>query len=334
MISWLKIKDLSGVAEARRRARRRASALGFPSTKVEQVAIVVTEAAQNVLRHAGGGEVIVQTSGSPGAARLLVLVVDRGAGIGRLDRMMRDGETSSTSPGTGLGAMKRLSDRLDIYSSAGKGTFVSAEFWTRHEKYTGAPDDGAFRLVYPNEKICGDTVAIRRLGTLSLYLVCDGLGHGKNAAEPANLARRTFLASSETEPDRLLLEIGDALGNTRGAVASVVALDRSNGRLTHAGVGNITTLIVRNGDTKRMTVRDGMLGGQARTPYVETEILGHDDMLVMHSDGIATLRRLGEDAPLLQRSAPLIAGTILRDNLRGRDDASILVARMSQARTL
>ena len=114
MIGWLKVRETSAVAEARRRARRTANAMGLHSTKVEHAAIVATEIAQNILRHGGGGQILVEIFGAPALERLHIVGHDEGPGIGRVDRMMRDGETTKGSAGTGLGAIKRLSDRKSV----------------------------------------------------------------------------------------------------------------------------------------------------------------------------------------------------------------------------
>ena len=128
--------------------------------------------------------------------------------------------------------------------------------------------------------------------------------------------------------------MGEALQDTRGAVGAVVAFDRSKGTLRYAGIGNISTLIVQGKTVRRLVVRDGLLGGRVTTPHEETLEVEPNAILVMHSDGLNTLRSLDTRASLLQRSAPVIAADLLADNLRGRDDASIIVSRVSQARTL
>ena len=55
---------------------------------------------------------------NPGrAARLDVLALDRGPGMSDVDRCLADGYSTAGSPGTGLGAIGRLADQFDIYSS-------------------------------------------------------------------------------------------------------------------------------------------------------------------------------------------------------------------------
>lgn len=333
MIGWLKVRETSAVAEARRRARRTANAMGLHSTKVEHAAIVATEIAQNILRHGGGGQILVEIFGAPALERLHIVGHDEGPGIGRVDRMMRDGETTKGSAGTGLGAIKRLSDRLDIFSEPGR-TVVAAEFRRQTIRHADPVDHAGFKLAFPGERRCGDIVAARSSHDECFYFIADGLGHGVKAAGAAAAAKKSFLAAKGDDPAEILLQVGNALQDTRGAVGAVVALDRSHGRLRYAGIGNISTLIVQGKTVRRLVVRDGLLGGRLTTPHQETVELEKNAILVMHSDGLNTLRSLDTQATLLQRSAPVIAADLMANNLRGRDDASIIVSRVSQARTL
>ena len=333
MIGWLKVRETSAVAEARRRARRTANAMGLHSTKVEHAAIVATEIAQNILRHGGGGQVLIEIFGAPSLERLHIVGHDQGPGIGRIDRALRDGVTSKDSPGTGLGAIKRLSDRVDIFSEPGR-TVVASEFRRQTIRQTSPADHAGFKLAYPGERRCGDTVAVRSGHDECFYFLADGLGHGAKAAGAAAAAKKAFLAATGDDPADILLQVGEALQGTRGAVGAVVALDHSTSRLRYAGIGNISTLVVQGKTVRRLVVRDGLLGGRAATPHQETVELEPGAILVMHSDGLNTLRSLDKQASLLQRSAPVIGADLLTYNLRGRDDASIIVSRLSAARTL
>ena len=50
-----------------------------------------------------------------------VLALDRGPGIGNLDQCLRDGFSTAGSSGQGMGAVVRLSNASDFYSTAQKG---------------------------------------------------------------------------------------------------------------------------------------------------------------------------------------------------------------------
>lgn len=333
MIGWLKIEETSAVAEVRRRARRTASALGFNSTQVEHVAIVATEIAQNILRHGGGGKMLVAVFGAPSLERLHLLGVDKGPGIARVDRMVRDGETTKRSLGTGLGAIKRLSDRMDIDSNP-SGTVIAAEFFRKSARSSDPADHSGLRIAYPGERRCGDAIAARSGDGVCIYLLCDGLGHGPKAALAADTARQTFMTAKGSGPSDILMEVGDGLAGTRGAVAAVVALDHAEKRLDYAAVGNISTLIWQDRKVQRLSVRDGLLGARQATPHSETIPLAEDAVVLMHSDGLATMHGLAEKVALLNRSAPVIAARLLAEAERKRDDASIIVARLRAGRSL
>ena len=335
MIRWLNIRELSSIAEARRRARRAANRIGFNSVKTEHVAIVATEMTQNVLRHGGGGRFLVDWFGPTGGERLLLVAVDEGPGIAKLDVMLRDGRTTRNSPGTGLGAMLRLSDRLDIDTGRGKGTMVTSEFLARQVKSQSSGFYSALRLSYPGARLCGDTVAVCDVGAVRTFMLCDGLGHGPDAAAAAKVARDTFIETAAEGPlQDILDEMGEAMRGTRGGVASLVRMDLERSRLDYAGIGNISTLVRRGGEFRRLAVRDGLLGSGRSTAHVESVDIDDETIVIMHSDGLNTLRDFSSRASLLHRSAPLIAARLLADNLRGRDDASIVVARTRQGQTL
>src|SRR5580704_2149530 len=95
------IRDGSAVGEARRDAQRIAEAAGLNTTDVGRAGVVATELANNLLRHGGGGELLLQAL-LHGSMELIAL--DRGRGMD-VQKCMRDGFSTSSTPGTGLGAV-------------------------------------------------------------------------------------------------------------------------------------------------------------------------------------------------------------------------------------
>src|SRR5580658_8870814 len=102
--------------------------LGMEEGGAENVAIATTEACTNLLKHAGGGQVLLQTSteGSEAVPLLELLAVDQGPGMSNLDQCLRDGFSTGGSAGQGLGAIQRLSKQSDIYTLPEKGTVILA----------------------------------------------------------------------------------------------------------------------------------------------------------------------------------------------------------------
>lgn len=324
----VEITDQSAIAEARRLARTTADRLDLPETRVEEVAIVASEAATNLLKHAGGGRLMIQVMPSCGGPRLCIAATDTGPGIEDLEEALRDGVSTVGSAGSGLGAMRRLSDRFDLRSRPGEGTVVLCEFATGDRRLAGV-DLGVFLMNYPGETACGDGWAARnREGTFEL-LLADGLGHGVRAEAAAAEAIEAFRASTQRDPGVALAAISEQLVGTRGSVAGLLQIEAADRRLRFAGLGNISALIASpSGEITRLVSRDGRVGGPGRQITPEDRELKPGEAVILHSDGIASLRESDGLRELLRHDAATIAATLMRDLFRGRDDASVAVARI------
>ena len=124
------------VVVAQRRACLYAAGLGFDRRAQSEVATAVSEAAANMLKYARSGRIILRTFCGPEPV-LEFEAVDRGGGIADLRLAMRDGvsEGRALTPdvpagnrqglGLGLGAIGRLMDELQVFSSR-EGTRVVA----------------------------------------------------------------------------------------------------------------------------------------------------------------------------------------------------------------
>ena len=110
--------------EARRAASAMASRLGFDETVTGKAAILATEAATNLCKHAQHGELIIQGLAWGATVGIEILALDWGPGMHDVLRCRADGYSTAASPGTGLGAMSRLASAFDIHSLPGVGTAV------------------------------------------------------------------------------------------------------------------------------------------------------------------------------------------------------------------
>ncbi|SFP04747.1 ATP-binding SpoIIE family protein phosphatase [Tranquillimonas alkanivorans] len=327
----IEISEPSGVAECRRQARALAERLELDETRVEKAAIVASEAATNLLKHAGGGRVLLQGVPADAGWWLSLAVVDTGSGIPDTEDALRDGVSTAGSAGTGLGAMQRLADRFAIHSIPGQGTVIVCEFGTGARQLAGV-ELGAFLSNHPGEFACGDAWTARnRDGALEL-LVIDGLGHGRRAEAAAREALEAFEDISTPEPGDALARISSRLAGTRGSVAGLARVEAADGRLTYAGIGNISALVAgQNGQITRLISREGRVGGQSRRANDENRALVPGDLLILHSDGISTVREDGPMRSLMRQSPAVVAATLMRDLNRGRDDACVAVAQVTGA---
>ncbi len=160
-------------------------------------------------------------------------------------------------------------------------------------------------------------------------MVVDGLGHGPMAAEAARAAVGVFSAQSDRDPVELIEASHLALRSTRGAALAIARIDLELGRLQYAGVGNISGVIVEagHGRTTSMISHNGTVGHIVRKIQAFDYPWTPESLLIMHSDGITTRWDPARYPGLLRRPPGLIAGLLYRDHRRGRDDATVVVAR-------
>jgi anti-sigma regulatory factor (Ser/Thr protein kinase) len=329
----LPMTEVSRVAEARRVAAALAGRLGFSETGAGNVAIVVTEVANNLVRHASGGKILLYVLQSGRIGGIEVLALDRGPGMANVAKCLRDGYSTTGSPGTGLGAIKRLATSFDIHSISGLGTVLQARLWSRPLPTGPLPflEVGAVSLPKPGEDINGDRWAIAWLPERALILVADGLGHGPAAAEAALEAVRTFHEQAALPLAPIVEAIHAALRSTRGAAVAVAEIAPSQETVRFAGLGNISGLVFSTERNHQIVSHNGTAGHAARKIREFTYPWPTGALLILHSDGLITLLHPERYPGLIKRHPDLIAATLYRDYARGRDDATVVVVRRTAA---
>jgi anti-sigma regulatory factor (Ser/Thr protein kinase) len=328
----IRVEESSKTAEVRRTAREMALDLGMDENGAERVAIVATEACTNLLKHAGEGQILLQATGAePDSAPFLeLLAVDQGPGMSNLDRCMTDGYSTGSSPGQGLGAIQRMSKQSDIYTLPGKGTVVLARWWSHQNglKPANGIRLGAVSVSKPGEDACGDSWGAAWNDRDLTIVVADGLGHGLEARRASAEAVRQLRENPELAPKALLTRVHQALRSTRGAAVAVAHIDWIHGKLTFAGVGNIAGRIYTGSEGRQNLVSlNGTAGHQCERIHEFSYKWFEESLLVLHSDGLSTHTTLDAYPGLAARDPALIAGVLYRDFSRGRDDATVVVAK-------
>jgi serine/threonine-protein kinase RsbT len=125
----ISVRTSEDVVAVRQLVRKGSLLLGF--TIVDQTKIVTasSELARNLLIYGGGGVAIVEIVQNGGRSGLRLTFEDQGPGIPDIELALRDGYSSGTGMGLGLGGAKRLSHDFEIDSAPGKGTRVSIVRW-------------------------------------------------------------------------------------------------------------------------------------------------------------------------------------------------------------
>jgi anti-sigma regulatory factor (Ser/Thr protein kinase) len=329
----LETTDASQVGVARRFAATLARRLGFDETVRANAALVATELATNLVKHARGGEILIGPIDESGRTGIEILAVDRGPGMTDVGRSMRDGFSTAGSPGTGLGAITRAASDVSIFSMRDSGTAVAARLWPAGEQPSKAAlEVGAFALPKRGEEISGDAWAASISATRSAVIVVDGLGHGPSAAEASRAAIAAFRRDVTRPPGAILEAAHAALRSTRGAAVGIAAIDLQARVVTFAGIGNIAAAILAGERQQQMVSHNGIVGAEVRKIQEFTYLWPEGALLIMHSDGLATQWRIDRYPGLAMRHPSLAAAILYRDFSRGRDDVTVVAAREAAGR--
>jgi anti-sigma regulatory factor (Ser/Thr protein kinase) len=318
------LEEPSRVGEARRTASAVARGAGFDETLAGKVSLIATELATNLVKHARGGTILLQTLGEPGHVAVEVLAIDAGPGMD-VDRALKDGYSTTGSSGTGLGAVRRMANEFDAWSVRGQGAAVVARVWAAPPAFPLAL--GGVCQPFPGETECGDAWAVRASGRSAQVLVADGLGHGAVAARAAQAAVAEFVARDHATPERAVQAVHGALRSTRGAAVAVAAVDLAGGTLRFAGVGNVAGSLESGGNPRGLVSHNGIAGHEARKIQEFMLPWERPALLVLHSDGLTSKWRLDRYPGLTVRHPALVAGVLFRDHRRQTDDCTVIVVK-------
>jgi serine/threonine-protein kinase RsbT len=123
------VRSGSEVVQVRHLVRACAVDCGF--TLVEQTKLVTaaSELARNMVDYGGGGTLRIEVLDDGRRKGVRLTFVDHGPGIADIQQALRDGFTTGSGMGLGLGGAKRLSNEFDIESRPGDGTRVTITRW-------------------------------------------------------------------------------------------------------------------------------------------------------------------------------------------------------------
>ncbi len=123
------LKSSSDIVLARQKVRQWAIDLHFSLVDQTKLVTAASELARNALDYGKGGEMTIETLNSGPKVGLRLTFEDRGPGIPDIEQAMRDGFTSGSGLGLGLGGSKRLVNEFNIESEVGKGTRITVTRW-------------------------------------------------------------------------------------------------------------------------------------------------------------------------------------------------------------
>lgn len=326
------VTEQSQIAQPRRTVLWLADQLGFSEARAGRAALIVTELASNLVKHAQAGEILLQPIGrdSSDADSIRIVALDKGPGLQNAVQSRADGFSTAGTLGHGLGAAQRQADEFDLYTHT-TGTVITATISRSdrpHPWPTGRLDVGGVQVCKPGEDVCGDGWAWHvREGRLAILIV-DGLGHGYPAQEASRTAVETFNRCHENAPASVVEDIHLALRVTRGAAVGVLAVNLERGTAAYAGLGNIAGAVIAGGGERRnLLSHNGTAGHTAARIQEFNYVIPPAALIVMASDGVTTHWGIEAYPGLGRHSATTVASVLYRDFSRRRDDVTVVVAK-------
>jgi serine/threonine-protein kinase RsbT len=123
------ISSSSDIVKVRQTVREWSVSLGFSLVEQTKMVTAASELARNTLDHGGGGMVQMQTLNNESRRGLRLTFSDEGPGIKDVEQALKDGFTTGSGMGLGLGGAKRLVNEFHVDSAPGRGTKVTITRW-------------------------------------------------------------------------------------------------------------------------------------------------------------------------------------------------------------
>ncbi len=125
----LEIRSADDVVGVRQQVRMLAVEAGLSLVDQTKIITAASELARNTLDYGGGGEVGLELIEDGGRRGVRLTFEDRGPGIADIQQALKDGFTSGSGLGLGLGGARRLSNEFNIESKVGLGTKITIARW-------------------------------------------------------------------------------------------------------------------------------------------------------------------------------------------------------------
>lgn len=330
------VSHMSDASEARRLARTMALELGFDEKASEELALVASELATNLVKHAQGGHLTLTSIENAGRKGIQFESQDNGPGIPDIDQAVTDGFSSAESLGYGLGTINRLMDDFDILPRPdGKnGTLITCRRWMRNHIRIHIPGPlsiGIATRAYPNMSLNGDAFVVEQWNESVLIAVIDGLGHGQHANIAAQTAREYIESHYDQPLTTLFRGAGRACRATRGVVMALARFDWGQNpiQIKFASIGNIAVRVFGCPNSMKFRVQRGVVGLNAPDPVVVDYDWDSSFIFVLHSDGLDSKWQWDDYPQLHKLSANETARLLMRNLARDDDDATVIVVKKS-----
>ncbi|MBD2727052.1 anti-sigma regulatory factor [Nostoc sp. FACHB-892] len=125
----LNIQTSTDIVLVRQAVRQMAVEIGLSLVDQTKIVTAASELARNTLDYGGGGTVKLEMLQEERKRGLRLTFEDRGPGIPNIEMALKDGFTTGSGLGMGLGGAKRLANEFEIQSAVGEGTRIVIVRW-------------------------------------------------------------------------------------------------------------------------------------------------------------------------------------------------------------
>lgn len=328
------VEDRSYTSFIKREIHTAVSQTKFSPAKIGEIDIIVSELTSNLIKHAGGGELLYRLTCNNDVFVFEVICIDSGKGIENIAHMMKDGVSTTKTLGQGLGALQRLSNLFQIYSREKWGTISYSKVFSDTKKTTRENNCRltiqALNVPKPGEEVSGDGHYVKKSRQYTSIFFGDGLGHGEQAHLAVTRAIESFQECPETDPASILRYIHDRIRKTRGVVASVAVLDHQHKTWKICGVGNIAVKLYNGLMFKSYLSYNGIIGLNIPGTMKDFELpCENNQHIIMASDGLRSRWDLTKYSTLYKYDLVVQAAILYKDFARRNDDTSILIGKIT-----
>ncbi|ALF54876.1 anti-sigma regulatory factor [Nostoc piscinale CENA21] len=125
----LNIQTSIDIVLVRQAVRQMAVEIGLSLVDQTKIVTAASELARNTLEYGEGGTVKLEMLQEGRKRGLRLTFEDQGPGIPNIEMALKDGFTTGSGLGMGLGGAKRLANEFEIQSAVGEGTRVIIVRW-------------------------------------------------------------------------------------------------------------------------------------------------------------------------------------------------------------
>jgi serine/threonine-protein kinase RsbT len=128
-VTTLPLRASEDVVRMRQVVREQCVRQGFSLVDQTKLVTAASELARNTIDHGGGGEVTVEVANNSLRKGVRLVFSDQGPGIPDIGLALKDGYTTGSGLGLGLGGARRLSSEFRIDTKPGAGTRITIARW-------------------------------------------------------------------------------------------------------------------------------------------------------------------------------------------------------------